>query len=230
MEIKKSLHADLERGRYLRLTIGLLVASSVLLAALQWRTAVPDINLDSLSNNALTEFDIPIIQLEQALNVIPTTPEATPEIASDQLSIADETTENWENNLREAISSESLHDLPEALEELSQPLTTAQDQSEANDRLPTFPGGDAACMRFLSRNIRYPSAAVSQKITGCVVVQFIVEPDGKLTDIRVRSGVNPQLDNEALRVVRLMPDWEPGLQSGNPSRFLYVLPIEFRLR
>ncbi len=85
-------------------------------------------------------------------------------------------------------------------------------------------------MRFLSRHVRYPSTAVSGKVRGCVLVQFIVETDGKLTDFRVLEGVSPALDAEALRVVKLMPPWQPGRRNGKPVRFLYVIPVDFRLR
>ena len=93
------------------------------------------------------------------------------------------------------------------------------------EQMPTFPGGTAALMKFLSENVKYPE----QAIQGRVVCKFTVGEDGSISDIAVAKSVHPLLDAEAVRVFSLMPKWIPGKQNGKPSKMKYTLPITFRL-
>lgn len=92
-----------------------------------------------------------------------------------------------------------------------------------------FPGGTSKLMEFLSNNINYPAAAAKKKIQGRVIVSFIVETDGSLSNVTVPRSVDPDLDKEAIRVVKSMPKWNPGKQQGKPVRVKYMLPVTFRL-
>lgn len=94
---------------------------------------------------------------------------------------------------------------------------------------PTFPGGDTALYLWIARNIVYPPSAAEEKITGKVTLQFIVEKDGSLSNIKVVRGVHPALDAEAIRVVKKMPRWSPGKMEGRIVRATYILPITFKL-
>lgn len=94
-------------------------------------------------------------------------------------------------------------------------------------RQPQFPGGDDSLMSFLKTNLRYPPEAKLGWIQGRVFVGYLVDHTGKLKDIRVLSGVHPQLDDEALRVVHMMPDWIPGKIGDTNVDVQYILPIEF---
>ena len=94
---------------------------------------------------------------------------------------------------------------------------------------PMFPGGMQELMKFLQTNIRYPKEAQERGIQGRVVVQFVVNKDGSICDEHVVRSVDPQLDAEALRVVRSMPNWEPGKQRGEKVRVRFTLPVTFRL-
>ena len=96
--------------------------------------------------------------------------------------------------------------------------------------MPQFPGGEAALMRYLSQNIRYPKEAMEAKTQGRVIVQFVIEKDGSISGAHVVKSVNPQLDAEALRVVNAMPNWTPGTQNGQTVRVKYAVPISFRLK
>jgi protein TonB len=96
--------------------------------------------------------------------------------------------------------------------------------------MPRFPGGDAALMQFLSKNIKYPKEAENAKQEGRVIANFVVEEDGSVSNVKVVHGVAPLLDAEALRVLGLMPRWEPGQQNGKPVRVKYTVPITFRLQ
>jgi TonB family protein len=98
------------------------------------------------------------------------------------------------------------------------------------EQMPEFPdGGMSAMMKFLSRNVKYPVNAQKNKVQGRVTLTFIVEKDGSITHETITQSVNPELDNEALRVVRLMPKWKPGMQRGKAVRVKYTVPIAFRL-
>ncbi|MDR0537480.1 MAG: TonB family protein [Tannerellaceae bacterium] len=97
------------------------------------------------------------------------------------------------------------------------------------DEMPEFPGGDMAMMKFLQNTIRYPSKAVEQKKEGRVLVQFVVNEDGSLSDQQILNSLSPELDEEALRVVRLMPQWTPGKLTGKAASVKYTLPVMFRL-
>lgn len=96
--------------------------------------------------------------------------------------------------------------------------------------MPCFPGGDVALMKFLAENIKYPVVAVDNGIQGCVICTFIVERDGSITDIKIVKSVDPSLDKEAVRVLRAMPRWKPGIQKGAPVRVKYTVPVTFRLK
>ena len=98
------------------------------------------------------------------------------------------------------------------------------------EEMPEFPGGMGEAMKFLAKNIKYPVAAQQAKIEGRVIVQFVVERDGSISDVHAMRGVNPDLDAEAIRVVSLMPKWKPGKQRGKAVAVKYTMPIMFRLQ
>lgn len=115
--------------------------------------------------------------------------------------------------------------------------TKATKKTSANDKvyevceqMPTFPGGDAALMKYLAENIKYPVSAQKAKEQGRVVVQFIVEKDGAVTGVKTVRSVTPVLDAEAVRVIKAMPKWTPGRQGGQPVRVNYNVPVSFRLQ
>jgi len=98
------------------------------------------------------------------------------------------------------------------------------------EQMPSFPGGQAALLEYLSKNIKYPVVAEENGIQGRVIVTFVVERDGSITDVRVVKSVDPSLDKEAQRVVRSMPHWIPGKQNGSAVRVKYTVPVTFRLQ
>ena len=113
---------------------------------------------------------------------------------------------------------------------------SATEQGESKERvfrhvepMPEFPGGEAALMRFLNENLRYPAAAFKNGIQGCVTVQFIVKEDGSVGNVKVVRGVDPTLDEEAVRVCKALPKFIPTKQSGIPANVWFTLPITFKL-
>lgn len=98
------------------------------------------------------------------------------------------------------------------------------------EQMPMFPGGDGALMGYLRDNIHYPTVAAENGVQGHVVVGFVVERDGSITDVNILRGVDPSLDREAMRVVKSMPKWTPGKQNGSAVRVKYQVPVSFRLQ
>lgn len=98
------------------------------------------------------------------------------------------------------------------------------------EQMPSFPGGNGALMAWLSKNISYPAAAAENGIQGRVIVAFVVERDGSVTDVHTVRSVDPSLDREAESVVRRMPRWTPGKQNGQAVRVKYNVPVTFRLQ
>ncbi len=97
------------------------------------------------------------------------------------------------------------------------------------EQQPEFPGGMAELMKYLQKNTRYPQICKEQGVQGRVIVQFVVNTDSTITDVNVIKSVNPHLDEEAVRVVKAMPKWNPGKQRGEPVRVRFTLPVTFRL-
>ena len=97
------------------------------------------------------------------------------------------------------------------------------------EQMPEFPGGAAGMMKFIAENVKYPEEAYSKGIEGRVLVQFIIEKDGSVTNVKVIKKVNDAIDAEAVRVVKAMPKWKPGKQNGREVRVKYTIPVSFRL-
>ena len=117
-------------------------------------------------------------------------------------------------------------------------LTTARAQNtdtpcckvfQVVEQMPQFPGGQAAMMKFIADSLRYPSVACENRIEGRVVVQFVVDCEGNILNPLVVWSVDPLLDREAIRLVKLMPKWIPGRQNGKPVNVTCLIPIRFKL-
>ena len=109
---------------------------------------------------------------------------------------------------------------------VSQSSQNVYDQVE---QMPEFPGGMPAMIEYLQTNMKYPEDAVKQKVGGRVMVMFVVETDGTISNVRVARNVFPSLDAEAVRVVKAMPKWKPGKEKGRRVRVNYTLPVVFSI-
>ena len=110
---------------------------------------------------------------------------------------------------------------------VSQSNQNVYDQVE---QMPEFPGGMPAMIEYLQTNIKYPQDAIKQEVGGRVMVMFVVETDGSLSNVRVARKVFPSLDEEAVRVVKSMPKWKPGKEKGRLVRVNYALPVVFSIK
>ena len=121
-----------------------------------------------------------------------------------------------------------------AVEEIATPEPPKHEEEnkvfDVVEQMPSFPGGTSALMAYLSSHVKYPAVAEENGIQGRVTVQFVVEKDGSVTDVKTMKSVDPSLDREAERVVRSMPKWIPGKQNGSAVRVKYFVPVVFRLQ
>lgn len=130
-------------------------------------------------------------------------------------------------------NDEAAGEVLKAKEVIAQPEPPKEEETKVFDvveQMPTFPGGTGALMQYLSSNIRYPAVAEENGVQGRVILQFVVEKDGSITDVKVLKSVDPSLDKEAIRVTKSMPKWIPGKQNGSAVRVKYTLPVVFRLQ
>jgi len=97
------------------------------------------------------------------------------------------------------------------------------------EEMPEYPGENEAMNKIISSNLHYPKEALEENIQGRVIVQFVVDEQGKITDAKVLRGIGHGCDKEALRVINAMPNWKPGKQRGKPVRVSYTLPLIFKL-
>ncbi|MDD3876164.1 MAG: energy transducer TonB [Bacteroidales bacterium] len=224
MNRKKTSRADLESKRPVFTQIGFVVALSIALLAFEWKTT------DRLSI-MLDNIPVTIIEQDELPVIIPELPKPEPiQKVSSILDIKDDNVEikneiQFSNELQVIVEVKPVERIvyiePEVIEEI--PVDWAEVMAE-------FQGGEGARLAFLRQHITYPMMARRLQIQGTVYVEFIVERDGSLTDIKIIRGIGGGCDEEALRVAQLMPKWIPAKQRGKPVRFKARMPIKFELR
>lgn len=227
MEVKKSPKADLEGKKSTWMLIGYVIVLAFMFVAFEWteRDKVIDTS-QALVDVVFEEEIIPITQ--QPENVPPPPPEA-PSVA-EVLNIVDDKADV------EQTAIASTEDTGEKVEVKYVPVVVEEEEPEEQtifevvENMPEFPGGNAALMQFLSKNIKYPTIAQENGTQGRVIVQFVVNKDGSVVDPVVVRSVDPYLDKEALRVIGQMPKWTPGKQRGKAVRVKYTVPVMFRLQ
>ena len=228
MEIKKTPKADLEGKKGIFFEIGLVVALGILLCAFNWKanTKVEE-GFVTVAEEPVEEEIIPITQ--QMMKPPPPPPPA-PKL-TDLIEIVDQ-----ELDIDEELEIEDVEANVENRTDYSYDYDgTGYDEGDYGEEdifqvvenMPTFPGD---INKWLGKNVKYPVIAQENNIQGRVTVQFVIERDGSITDVKVLRGVDPSLDKEAVRVVKSMPKWKPGKQRGKPVRVSYTVPINFRLQ
>lgn len=231
MQVKKSEKADLEKKKFVFLQIGLTLALAICLFAFEWTTEeVNQNNLGDLNMEDVFEEEIENTfeeeQPEEEEEIIEEEPETVIEelvIVEDDVEVDDvdlnsEADENTRTNTNIITASEEVE------EEETAPIAFAVVEDK-----PIFPGGDAALMKFIADNTKYPEIAKENGIQGRVFIQFVIDKTGRVTRAQVAKGVDPYLDSEALRVVKMLPNWSPGKQRGKSVPVTFVVPINFKL-
>lgn len=228
MEIKKSPKADLEGKKTTGVLIGLVLILAAMFVAFEWTERDVVITADSgIQEVAFEEEMVPITEQEEPKQAPP--PPEAPKV-EEVLQIADN-----DANVEET-TIQSNEDKGEAVEIKYVPTVVEEEEVEEQqifqvvEEMPEFPGGMAECMKFLAKNIKYPTIAQENGVQGRVIVQFVVNKDGTIVDPVVVRSVDPYLDKEALRVIKAMPKWKPGKQRGKAVRVKYTVPVTFRLQ
>lgn len=227
MEVKKSPKADLEGKKSTWMLIGYVIVLTFMFVAFEWTKR--DIVIDTSQALADLVFEEEIIPItEQKQEVAPPPPEA-PSVA-EVLTIVDD-----KADIKETVIA-STEDTGQKVEVKYVPVKVVEEEPEEQtifevvENAPEFPGGTAALMQFLGKNIKYPTIAQENGTQGRVIVQFVVNRDGTIVDPKVVKSVDPYLDKEALRVILSMPKWKPGMQRGKAVRVKFTVPVMFRLQ
>ncbi len=227
-EVKKSPKANIETHKLTSILMGVVVAVSVLFFAFEWSSETKKLDESIIVQDVLAEEEIEITRRDPAPPPPPPPPAPeTPEI----LQVVEEKVETRiEINTEDDASKRQL----EAYVPPPPPKPKVEEVTEeifvVVEEQPEFPGGNAAMMKFLSDNIKYPVIAQENGIQGRVITNFVVERDGSITDVQVVRGVDPSLDKEAIRVIQSMPKWKAGRQRGSAVRVRFTLPVVFRLQ
>ena len=228
MEVKKAPVADLEGKKTTWLLVGYILVLAIMFVAFEW-TRRDKIDTSEIVAEVSLNFEeeiIPITMQEKPVAPVPVeakTISETIEIVEDDAEI-EETIIASDEDMGEVVEIQNIENVvveePEKEEEIFQVV----------EAMPEFPGGTAELMKWLQKNIKYPSISQENGVQGRVIVQFVVNRDGSIVDPVVLRSVDPYLDKEALRVVSAMPKWKPGEQRGKPVRVKFTLPVQFRLQ
>ncbi len=227
MEIKKSPKADLESKKSTFILIGLVVSLFVI-----WRV----FEYKSYDKQSVDEFQRTVEVIEEEMVEItkqeqpkPQPPAPKPQVT--QIEIVDN-----EEEIEDEIEIDAEVSQDEVIEEYFAPAEIEEEEIvEAEifkvvEVMPEFPGGAAKMMEYIQKNMKYPMMARESDIQGRVFVNFVVEPDGSISNVAVIRGIGGGCDEEAVRVVESMPKWNPGKQRGTAVRCAFTVPIIFKLQ
>lgn len=222
---KKTEKADLERKKGLFLQIGFIFAFGLVLLAFEWTTNPEEVEgFQQQDNSEVVQENVPITRQEEQKPPPPPPPKST-----DVLNIV-------ENDVQ--IDDELMLEETEADQDTRVQIDAFQEEEEEeNDQIfmivedpPQFKGGGINAFRtYVQKNAKYPTEAQENGIEGRVYIKFVVDTDGDLSNIAVLRGVDPVLNQEAVRVIKKAPKWEPGKQRGKPVRVQFTIPVVFNL-
>ena len=236
MEIKKSCQADLEGKRPMFFLMGLVFVLSLCYVAMEYTSTPKDLELDiDLLEDVAQDFSFKSRTDEKDMVSVPHSEDVSKVVTMRVKAVDtpvpvsprfDDRASLLLDGEGEALSAEAK--VEESIRQAHVGIDGNMD-GQGLEALPDFPGGWRELMKWLTNNLNYPPQAQRQKKEGRVVVSFIVNKDGTLADVKLAKSVDPLLDREALRVVRMMPRWKPGKEKGEPCRSMVVLPVVFKL-
>ena len=226
MEEKKSPKANLENKKLMFIQIGMIV--SLLVAWLAFEHKSYDkreidpslLNREVVIDEEMVEITKQDEQKPQPMEVPKQTTQL--EIVQDDVEV-DDIEINAEVEQNEVLEE---YVAPEVVEE----EVVEQEIFKIVEEMPAFPGGEAKLMEYVAKNVKYPQIARETGVQGRVYVNFVVEPDGSVSNVSVLRGIGGGCDEEAIRVVKNMPKWKPGKQRGKAVRVSYMLPVNFKLQ
>lgn len=227
MEVKKSHKADLEHRRPLFFVASLLGVTFLFVGVL----FIPFRSIGDMIDRAFEDYemDFDIKDKDDMISAALPQEKQVEKQESSQLNKVDETTDVIEET---PVSPPEGEQTEEQKTEEEPPINLNEDDEEilkVVEELPQYPGGMVEFMKWLTATLNYPDKALKQKIKGKVMVSFIVNKDGSISDIKLVKSVHKLLDDEALRVIKMMPDWKPGLEKGKPCRSMIAIPVVFEI-
>ena len=230
MEIKKSEKASLENKRFLFTEVGFVVALLIVLGAFEYTSKE--------KKTAVLEADETIVEVEDMVPITqetPPPPEAAPKIPvlSDNIDIVDDDIEVDDSMFQNLEDSDDLAvEIMDYVEEVEE--ETVEEEAipfQLVEEKPSFQGGDAnQFSKWVNSKLVYPEIAKENGVQGRVTLQFTVNADGTVSNVKVLRGVDPALDKEAVRVVSMSPKWKPGKQRDRAVKVTYTFPVIFQLR
>ena len=230
MEVKKSQKANLENKRLLFTEIGLVLALLIVYGALNW--SQKEIKTATLAKEA------EVVEIEDMVPITQETPPPPPEqvkipvlsdqidIVEDDIKVDDDMFQNLEDdsNMGVEIMDYKEEVVEEEVEEEAIPFQLVEEK-------PSFNGGDAnEFSKWVNQHLEYPEIAKENGVQGRVTLQFTVNPDGRVSNVKVLRGVDSSLAKEAVRVVSMSPKWKPGKQRDRAVKVTYTFPVIFQLR
>ena len=228
METKKTPKANLENKRPTWLLVGYVTVLAFMFVAFEWTRDVRVDTSGRITENVF-EQDMEIPLTRQPEVTPPPPPQVTP--ITDVLTIIDDDATAEETNfasLEETGEDVVIKHIPVTVDE---EVVVEDDIFVVVEENPQFPnGGTAGLLQYLGKNIKYPTIPQENGTQGRVTVQFVVNKDGSIVDVKVIRGVDPYLDKEAVRVISTMPKWIPGKQRGVPVRCKFTVPVTFKLQ
>lgn len=224
MEVKKIPEVDITKRSSMFLMIGLIVSLGITLAAFEWKKY----GSGELMNLGAANDDFEeLMEIPPTVQPPPTTPPLQlPQIIAvpDDEEIDEQIEIDIDVDLTEDTILEDVVFDPEPSEEMAEDIVVFAEQEA------TFPGGWGKWTRFLNKNLKYPKRAKRMGISGTVFLSFVVDKNGVISDIEVLREVGGGLDEEAIRVLKSSPKWNPGLQRGRPVKSRMSIRIAFTLR
>jgi protein TonB len=230
MEIKKSPKADLENKKTLFLEIGLVIALAVCGAALAFNTKPePGPYTPPKQDVREQEFEMDRTVQEQEQQQ-PEQQKAKTQVLADVLTIVSNDTKIETPDLLFSDDASAFDDFEFEVEEVVENIVEEEIFVTAEE-MPTFQGGDLSKFRnWVQSNVKYPQIALENGIQGNVVIKFVVEKDGKLSNIQVLQSPDKTLADAAVQVLQKSPKWKPGKQRNKPVRVTYTLPVSFKIQ
>ena len=230
MESKITPKADLQKKNLMFLEIGLIAALALCLLAFEWSSSEKVDTMD-LTAQAQTIEEEEIINTQEQIETPPEMPKIPVlsdiiDIVDDDIQVNDDLFIDTEDNANLGVEIMDYHTevVEEVVEEEAIPFALVEEK-------PKFQGGDANTFSaWVNKNLQYPEIAKENGVQGRVTLQFTVNTDGSVSDVKVLRGVDSSLDKEAVRIVSMSPKWTPGIQRERPVKVVYNFPVVFQLR
>ncbi len=223
MELKKNPESDLEKKKSFFFQIGLVLVLALILISFEWK--VYDVTVSELGKLKVEQEEEELVPITRQELTPPPPPAPKPteiEIVKNEEEIKQDVVISTEANEETEVKVVAAAQVEEVVEEV-QIFTIVEE-------MPGFPGGEGELFKFLGENIKYPAMAKDAGISGIVYVTFVVMETGKIDNVKVLRGIGGGCDEEAISVVKRMPQWKAGKQRGKPVRVQFNLPIRFTLK